>query len=151
MTDQEHLQLFFNFVKQNPQLEHLSYRTTALKTQKIIGILVDESSASDKNSDTYVPYYSDYIENLKTQTSTVVIDPNWDKIYDNFINLDHYQESIDYIKSVVESLETRQQVGEFIVENIAKKLVANLINARKVYFVIDDTWSTDWFNEVIEV
>jgi hypothetical protein len=151
MTDLEHEQLFFDFVKQNPQLEHLSYRTTVLKTQKIIGILVDESSYGDKDSDTYVPYYTDYVKNLESQTSTVIIDPNWDKIYDNFINLDHGQDSIDYIKSVVESLDTRELVGEFIVEKIAKKLVASLINAKKVYFVIDDTWSTDWLNEVIEV
>ena len=151
MTDLEHEQLFFDFVKQNPQLEHLSYRTTVLKTQKIIGILVDESSYGDKDSDTYVPYYTDYIKNLESQSGTVIIDPNWDKIYDNFINLDHCQDSIDYIKSIVESLDTRELVGDFIVEKIAKKLVASLINAKKVYFVIDDTWSTDWLNEVIEV
>ena len=151
MTELEHEQVFFEFVKQHDLLQHLSYSDNPVNGQKIIGLLVDDADDETRVNEDYVPYYAEFVKPLLEDTDNAIIDPNWDNIYINFISLDHNLESIEYMKSLVESKTTREEVTQLVIDLILKKLIASNINAKTVYVVIHPHWNTDWCNEVIEV
>lgn len=143
MTPTEHEHVFFEFVR-NSAFSHVSCLDKPLKKQELIGLLVD-----DLESDGYSPSQLEFIENLKT--ASVVIDPDYDQVYSNFIKLDYNLESIDYIRGIVESEKSREELSEIIIELLLKKFIDSNINAKKVYFVIYPQWRTDWLDKVIEV
>jgi hypothetical protein len=151
MTDLEHEQVFFDFVKQHDLLQHLTYSDTPISGQKVIGLLVDDADDINRENDNYVPYYSSFVKPLLADTNNAIIDPNWDNIYINFISLDHNLESIEYIKSLVESKTTREEVAQLVIDLILKKLIASNINVKTVYVVINQNWNTDWLDNTIEV
>ena len=149
MTTKEHEQFFFEFVKAHDLLKHLSYGD-ATQDQKIVAVLVNDDDASDRELETYVPYYADYIKRFMIE-GTVIIDPNYDNIYYNFINIDFAEESVNYIKSLVESKTTREEVTQIVVDLIIKPLIDSNIQANTVYIVVHSHWNTDWADEVIKV
>jgi hypothetical protein len=150
MTDLEHEQVFFEFVKQHDLLHHVTYSEEPVEGQRVLGIIVDDSTAINRADEDYVPYYAPYMKPLLDNPDNVIIDPNWDNIYLNFIGLDHNLDSIEYIKSLVES-KTREEISQIIVDLILKKLVASNINAKTVYVVINSRWNTEWFDGIVGV
>ena len=141
MTTINHEQVFLEFVKHHNDLQHLSFSDTKVKTQKIIGLLETE-----ENDDVFIPFS----ENLLTEND-VLIDPNWDEVYSSFLGIKHNEETVAYIKQIVEAIETKEEVLEFLLNYIIKPLIDSNINAEKVYFRIKPTWNTDWCDIVIEV
>jgi hypothetical protein len=137
-------------VKQNDQLQHLTYSEEPIEGQKVLGILIDDDNAVNRADADYIPHYAPYMQPLLDNLDNVVIDPNWDNIYLNFIGLDHNLDSIDYIKSLVESKDREEKI-QFIVDSILKKLVASNINAKTVYIVINSRWNTDWLDGIVGV
>jgi hypothetical protein len=85
------------------------------------------------------------------QSDVVVIDPNYDEIYNGFSNIDYAADSIAYINEVFDSTKTREELLEVILNLIIKKLIASNIDAKKVYFRVKPYWNTEWCDEVIEV
>jgi len=150
MTDLEHEQVFFEFVKNHDQLHHLTYSEEPIEAQKVICILVDDTTDATRNDTDYVPYYTPYITPLLDNPDNVVIDPNWDNIYLNFIGLDHNLDSIDYMKSLGDP-NNKEEIAQLVIDLILKKLVASNINAKTVYIVINSHWNTDWLDEIVEV
>jgi hypothetical protein len=150
MTDLEHEQVFFEFVKQHDLLKHLSYSEQPLMNQEIIGLMVDDEDVEERYDEGYIPYYTSFIKPLLDDPDNAIIDPNWDNIYLNFINLDHNLDSIEYMKSLVAKATTRQDVVELVIELIIKKLIASNINAKKVYIVVHPHWRSDWLDKIIE-
>jgi hypothetical protein len=141
MTTVNHEQVFLEFVKHHDDLQHLSFSDTKVKNQKIIGLLETE-----ENHDVFTPF----IKKLLTQND-VLIDPNWDEVYNSFLGIKHNEETVEYIKKIAEALETKEEVLEFLLSYIIKPLIDSNINAEKVYFRIKPTWNTDWCDTVIEV
>jgi hypothetical protein len=92
MTDLEHEQVFFEFVKQHDLLHHITYCEEPIEGQRVLGIIVDDSTATNRADEDYVPYYAPYMKPLLDNPDNVIIDPNWD----------NYLTSID-LRSVVES------------------------------------------------
>jgi hypothetical protein len=150
MTDLEHEQVFFEFVKNHDLLKHITYSEEPIEGQRVLGIIVDDSTATNRNDADYIPYYSSYIQTLLNNPDNVIIDPNWDNIYLNFIELDHNLDSIDYMKSLGDP-NNKQEISQIIIDLILKKLVASNINAKTVYIVISSHWNTDWLDEIVEV
>ena len=150
MTDLEHEQVFFEFVKTHDLLQHITYSEEPIEEQRVLGILVDDDTAVNRTDPDYVPYYAPYMKPLLDNPDNVIIDPNWDNIYLNFTEIDHNLESIEYIKSLVES-KTREEISQIIVDLILKKLVASNINAKTVYVVINSRWNTDWLDGIVGV
>jgi len=136
-----HEQVFLEFVKHHDDLQHLSFSDTKIKNQKIIGLLETE-----ENDEVFIPF----TENLLTEND-VLIDPNWDEVCNSFVSLKHDEETVDYIKDIIDSLETKKEVLEFLLNFIIKPLIDSNINANKVYFRIKPNWNTDWCDKVIEV
>ena len=150
MTDLEHEQVFFEFVKQNDQLNHLRYSEEPIEGQKVLGILIDDDSAVNRADADYVPYYAPYMKPLMDNPDNVIIDPNWDNIYINFTEIDHNLESVEYIKSLVESKDRKENI-QLVIDLILKKLVASNINSKTVYIVINSRWNTDWLDGIVGV
>lgn len=140
-----HEQVFFDFVKNHDILQHLKYTKTRRKDQKIIGLEVGGEPGED--NDLFFPY----VEKLMEQSDVVVIDPNYDEIYNSFSNIDYAADSIEYISNLFDSTETREELLEVILNLIIKKLIASNIDAKKVYFRVKPYWNTEWCDEVIEV
>jgi hypothetical protein len=103
MTDLEHEQVFFEFVKKHDQLNHLTYSEETIEGQRVLGIIVDDTTATNRADEDYVPYYAPYMKPLLDNPDNVIIDPNWDNIYLDFTEIDHNLDSIEYIKSLVDS------------------------------------------------
>jgi hypothetical protein len=150
MTDLEHEQVFFEFVKQHDLLQHITYSEEPIEAQQILAVLVDDDNADNRADEDYVPYYAPYMKPLLDDVNAAVIDPNWDNIYLDFTKLDHNLESIEYIKSLVDSKDN-EEISQIIIDLILKKLVACNINAKTVYVVVNSRWNTDWFDGVVGV
>jgi hypothetical protein len=136
-----HEQVFLEFVKGHDELQHLSYSKTKIKNQKIIGL-----SEETENDTIFKPF----IKTLITETD-ILVDPNYDEIYNNFIHLDHNLDSIEYIKNLFDVAETKEKTLELILSLIIKPLIESNINTKKVYFRVKPYWNTEWCDEVIEV
>lgn len=147
----DHEQVFFEFVKQHDILKHLSYSEEPIEGQTVIGVMVDDDDDVNRNNEDYIPYYASFIKPLLEDSNNAIVDPNWDNIYLNFIGLDHNLDSIEYIKSLVESKTTRKEIADLVVDLIIKKLISSNINANKVYIVVHPHWETDWLDEIVEV
>ena len=150
MTDLEHEQVFFEFVKKHDLLQHITYSEKSIKDQKVLGILIDDDAAVNRTDEDYLPYYAPYMKPLLDNPDNVIIDPNWDNIYLDFTKIDHNLESVEYIKSIFEP-NTREEDSELISNLILKKLVACNINAKTVYVVINSRWNTDWLDGIVGV
>jgi hypothetical protein len=140
-----HEQVFFDFVKNHDILQHLKYSENTIETQKIIGLQVDGEPGED--NELFVPY----VKQLMKQSDVVVIDPNYDEIYNSFSNIDYASDSVEYINNLFDSTETKEELLEVILNLIIKKLIASNIDAKKVYFRVKPYWNTEWCDEVIEV
>ena len=141
MTTINHEQVFLEFVKHHDDLQHLSFSDIKVKNQKIIGLLETE-----ENDELFIPF----AEKLLTEND-VLINPNWDEVCNSFVGIKHDEETVDYIKDIIDSLETKEEVLEFLLNLIIKPLIDSNINANKVYFRIKPNWNTDWCDKVIEV
>lgn len=149
MTPAEHERVFFEFVKNHPVFSNLKFSEQKVD-QEIIGVLVHDDTAEGRELPTYIPYYLDELYKLEDSES-VIIDPNYDTLYQSFIEQDHDLESIEYMKSLVESKTTREELTEIAIELIVKPLIASNIDAKKVYIVIHSHWAKDWLDKVIEI
>ena len=150
MTDLEHEQVFFEFVKHHDLLQHITYSEEPIEGQRVLGILIDDDNVVNRTDPDYVPHYAPYIKPLLDNPDNVIIDPNWDNIYLNFTEIDHNLESVEYIKSIFEP-NTREEDSQLITNLILKKLVACNINAKTVYIVINSRWDTDWLDGIVGV
>ena len=141
MTTINHEQVFLEFVKRHDDLLHLSYSDSVVEDQEIIGLVETEET-----DDVFIPF----AENLLTEND-VLINPNWDEVYNSFLGIKHDLESVEYIKEMVDAIETKEELLQFLLTVIIKPLIASNINAKKVYFRIKSNWNTDWCDKVIEV
>ena len=123
MTNAEKESLFYDFVKQHEQLEHLTFGEP-IEGQQWIGVLTDGFENDDG----------------------VYILADWDQIYENF--LDSSNESIEYISSKMFSIDTGRKLADFITTHILEKLKADNIQSQKVYVCISDNWNKTWFDSI---
>jgi len=131
-----HEEVFFNFVIKHDILNHLVFGDKP-DGQQVIAIVGAD--------DTAIPYIGDL---LKISSNTV-IDPNWDEIYESFINIDHEKESVDYIQSLLESYDIDET--QTYIDGLVKKMIEKGIVANKVYVRIPPTADKSFYDEVIEV
>ena len=125
MTNAEKESLFYDFVKQHEQLEHLTFGESVTE-QQWIGVLTDGFENDDG----------------------VYILADWDQIYEDF--LDSSNESIEYISSKMFSIDTGRKLADFITTHILEKLKADNIQSQKVYVCISDNWDKTWFDSIEE-
>lgn len=121
-----HEEVFFNFVIQHDYFKDMFGTKPA--DQKIIAIIG---------------------ENNITEANAIVIDPNWDSIYESFLNIDHDKESVDYIQSLLESYNINET--QTYIDGLVKKMIEKGIVADKVYVHIPSTADKSFYHEVIEV
>ena len=128
MTNAEKESLFYDFVKQHEQLEHLTFGESVTE-QQWIGVLKEGFKRNDG----------------------VVIDPNWDGIYEDYINSSGaWDESIEYITDKISSIDTDIKMADFITTQILDRLKADNIQSQKVYVCISDNWDKTWFDSIEE-
>ena len=125
MTNAEKENLFYNFVKQHEQLEHLTFGE-AIEGQQWIGVLRDGFNNDDG----------------------VYISADWDKIYEDF--LESSNDSVEYISSKMSSIDTGEKLANFVTTYILEKLKADNIQSQKVYVCISDNWDKTWFDSIEE-
>ena len=125
MTNAEKENLFYEFVKQHEQLEHLTFGEV-IEGQQWIGVLTDGFNNDDG----------------------VYISADWDKIYEDF--LESSNESVEYISSKMASIDTGEKLAIFVTTHILEKLKADNIQSQKVYVCISDNWDKTWFDSIEE-
>lgn len=123
-----HEEVFFNFVIQHDALSHIVFGQKPAG-QKIIAVVGDAE--------------------VDNTVGTVIIDPNWDLVYESFINLDHNLESIEYMKTLLEPY-TNTQTQAYI-DGLVKKMIERGIVADKIYVRVPSTADKSFYDEVIEV
>ena len=125
MTNDVKENLFYEFVKQHQQLEHLRFGEP-VEAQQWIGVLRDGFNNDDG----------------------VYISPDWDEIYEDF--LESSNDSVEYISSKMLSVDTSTKLADFITTHILEKLKADNIQSQKVYVCISDNWDKTWFDSIEE-
>ena len=125
MTTAVQENLFYEFVKQHQQLEHLIFGEP-IEGQQWIGVLVDGFENDDG----------------------VYILADWDEIYEDFLNSSN--ESVEYISSKMSSIDTSRKLADFITTYILEKLKVDNIQSQKVYVCISDNWDKTWFDSIEE-
>jgi hypothetical protein len=115
--------LFYEFVKQHQQLEHLTFGEP-IEGQQWIGVLTEGFNNDDG-------FY---------------ISADWDEIYKDF--LESSNDSVEYISSKMSSIDNSTKLAEFITTYILEKLKADNIQSQKVYVCISDNWDKTWFDSI---
>ena len=123
MTNAEQENLFYEFVKQHQQLEHLTFGEP-VEGQQWIGVLSDSFNNDDG----------------------VYISADWDKIYEDFLKSSN--DSVEYISSKMSSIDTGEKLAKFVTTHILEKLKADNIQSQKVYVCISDNWDKTWFDSI---
>jgi hypothetical protein len=123
MTNVAQEDLFYEFVKQHQQLEHLTFGEP-IEGQQWIGVLSDGFSDDDG----------------------VYILADWDEIYEDF--LEESNDSVEYISSKMSSIDNSTKLADFITTYILEKLKADNIQSQKVYVCISDNWDKTWFDSI---
>jgi hypothetical protein len=126
MTTAEKEDLFYEFVKQHQQLQHLTFGEP-IEGQQWIGVLTD----GFKNDD------------------GVYICADWDGIYKDF--LESGNASVEYISGKISSIDTGRKLADFITTQILEKLKADNIQSKKIYVCISDNWDKTWFDSIEKV
>lgn len=134
-----HEENFLQFVKNHDEMKHIQYSETPIENQKVIGVLVTD------------PTHEQLVRQKFTGEGSTVIDPNYDNIYEDFLKIDHDLDSVEYIKNVVESKQTQEEVAQFVIDFIIKKLLQLNIATEKVYVAISPNWDKTAFEEIVEV
>lgn len=128
MTNAEKEDLFYDFFKQHDQLKHLQFGEP-IEDQQWIGVLREGFKRDDG----------------------VVIDPNWDGIYEDYINSSgKWDESIDYISSQISLMTTSRELADFLTKYILERLKSDNIQSEKVYVTISNNWNKTWFDSIEE-
>jgi hypothetical protein len=126
MTNAEQEDLFYEFVKQHQHFQHLTFGEP-IEGQQWIGVLIDGFTNDDG----------------------VYILADWDEIYEDFLNSSN--ESVEYISSKVDSIDTNRKLADFITTHILEKLKVDNVQSEKVYVCISDNWDKTWFDTIEEV
>jgi hypothetical protein len=145
LTSAEHKKVFFDFVKNHDEMIHIKYVDESIQDQQIIGLMVPGIPGEDD------VIFLPYVEELLKEENTILIDPDYDQLYESFLGLDHNLESVEYMQQLVETDTSRERVSQLVIDLIIKPLIALNIDAKKVYFRIKPHWITDWCDQVIEV
>ena len=125
----EYDDIFYNYVKNHDDLSHIEYGDP-VPNQKWIGVMADP---------------------VGEKTDGVVIDPNWDEIYNGFleVNWPNAEEAKMYIQNLVESTENNSSaVYNFIINKIVKRMKKENIQSQKVYVAIASGADQSWFNSI---
>jgi hypothetical protein len=129
MTDAEKEDLFYDFVKHHQQLEHLRFGEP-VEGQQWIGVLSEGFTRDDG----------------------VVIDPNWDGIYEDYVkSLGKWDASIEYISSKISDMQSSRELADFVTKCILERLKLDNIQSTKVYVNISNNWDKTWFDSIEEV
>lgn len=111
----EYDDIFYNYVKNHNDLSHIKYGDIPVEGQQWIGVMADP---------------------VGEKTDGVVIDPNWDEIYNGFleVNWTNTEEAKMYIQNLVESIGNNKSAAyNFINNKILKRMKKENIQSEKVY------------------
>lgn len=135
-----HYEVFHKFVVQHDILKHIKYGIKP-KNQKRIGIRGTDEKV--------IPIIREALADKRVIAT--IIDPNIDEIFNNFINLDHDIESVEYIKNLIEpTIGTKEWVNFYNV-HIIKMLLDMNIQADVVYVRIWEHDDESYYDEIINV
>lgn len=134
-----HEENFLQFVKNHDEMKHIQYSETPIENQKVVGVLVTD------------PSHEELVRQKFIGEGSTVIDPNYDNVYGDFLKIDHDLDSVEYIKNLVESKQTSEEVSQFVLDVIIKKLLQLNIATENVYVAIGPKWDTSLFDEIVEV
>ena len=138
MTNAEKEEAFFQYIKNHPSLSHIDYGEGQVENQQWIGVLVDPTNWTGESNHLMVP-------------GNVVIDPNWDGIYESFKKDDLYKEIGEYIDALTEAADTPKKVANFIQKHALQKIKDSHVIANNVYVVISSNFTKSWFDSILEV
>lgn len=145
----DHYEVFHKFVIQHDILKHIKYGIKP-KNQKRIGI----RGTNEK----VIPILAAALADKRVIAT--VIDPNFDEIVKNFINLDHNIESVNYIKDLISSIELMYNIDplkstkewvDFCDIHIIKMLLDMNIQSDVIYVRISTHNDESFYHEIIEV
>lgn len=145
LTAEQHQQVFFDFVKNHDEMQHIKYASTKKRGQEIIGLMVPGNPGEDDQI--FLPF----VEELLKEEGSLLIDPDYDQLYESFLQIDHNLDSVEYMLSLVEADTSREKVTQLVIDLIVKPLIASKLDAKKIYFRVKPHWDTSWCTSVIEV
>jgi len=142
MTLEEHKKIFFDFLKQHPSLSDLKFSEKKVAVQKIVRLVVGDLNNHRSNKKSFV-YTKEY----------TIIDPFYEQLVESFTSISFHQETVEYIKTVVSEIDTREEQIELVLEFFTEPLIESNIDTKVLYFVTSDTpaWDSEIWDETIVV
>lgn len=135
-----HYEVFHKFVVQHDILKHIKYGIKP-KNQKRIGIRGTDEKV--------IPIIREALADKRVIAT--IINPNIDEIFNDFINLDHDIESVEYIKNLINSNTSTAEWINFYNVHVIKMLLDLNIQADVVYVRIWEYDDESYYDEIIEV
>lgn len=142
MTREEHNKIFFDFIKQHPSLSDLKFSDEKLINQKIVRLVVNDLNKHRITKKSFV-YTEEY----------AIIDPFYEQLVESFLSVTFNKETVEYIKTVISEIDTREEQIALALEFFTKPLIESNIDSKILYFVTSDTpaWDSEIWDETIIV
>ena len=154
-------QEFFKFAKdQSGVWGYIPYTDSPVANQQVVRLIITEDVTAPVayNTNYVAPYtgctsQEEYTNKYLATDQWVIIDPNWEKFYEDFILMTGIDDTVNQIKADRASITSREQAAQYILENFIKPLLSCNINRPVVYVVTKDHsgWNSDIWTKTVTV
>lgn len=150
MNDKQFREIFIKFLKERCAIAGLEYSNSKVDAQRIVRLLVN----TEVGDDSAIPPHREIKKSIVVKEDYVILDFNYDALFDNFIGIDYEEEAVAYAINLSKKITSREIEAKLWMDYFIKPLIESNINTKTVYLVTsinNSGWESDIWDDVVIV